>query len=386
VKIAVPKEYHTGETRVPLIPGDVKALVEKGATVEIESGMGLTIGYYDTDYTSVGADVASERKALISSADIILRIRKSPLEEINWLRQGALHISYFNPFAEKELLDGFVSRGISAVSMEMIPRTTRAQSMDVLSSQASLAGYVAVILAAERLRKILPMMITPSGTLAPAKVFVIGAGVAGLQAIATARRLGARVEAFDTRPVVEDEVRSLGAKFIKIDLGETGQTSDGYAKALTNHQLEIQRQAMTEHCAAADIVITTAQVFGKKAPIIITKEMIAAMKAESVVVDLAAETGGNVEGVVPGKETIIQGVRVIGFENMPGRVPVHASQMFSRNLRNFILEYWDAEKKIMELKLDDEIIQGCLVTHNHEIFSRTLKKIMTWNLHENYSH
>jgi NAD(P) transhydrogenase subunit alpha len=375
VKIAVPKEYHTGETRVPLIPGDVKALVKKGATVEIESGMGALIGYHDTDYTAAGADVASERKALISSADIILRIRKSPLEEINWLRRGALHISYFDPFAEKELLDAFVSRGISAVSMEMIPRLTRAQSMDVLSSQASLAGYVAVILAAERLPKILPMMMTPSGTIAPAKVFVIGAGVAGLQAIATARRLGARVEAFDTRPVVEEEVRSLGAKFIKIDLGETGQTADGYAKSLTEQQLEIQRQAMTEHCADADIVITTAQVFGKKAPLIITKKMIAAMKARSVIVDLAAEAGGNVEGVVPGKESIIQGVRVIGFENMPGRVPVHASQMYSRNLLNFILSYWNDEKKILELDLDDEIIKGCLVTHNHEIFSRTLKKI-----------
>jgi len=349
VKIAVPKEYHAIETRVPMIPADVKALVEKGATVEIESGMGDPVGYHDSDYTAAGANVASERNALISSADIILRIRKSPLEEIKWLRQGALHISYFDPFAEKELLEAFVSMGISAVSMEMIPRTTRAQSMDVLSSQASLAGYVAVILAAERLFKILPMMMTPSGTLAPAKVFVIGAGVAGLQAIATARRLGARVEAFDTRPVVEEEVRSLGAKFIKIDLGE---------------------------CATADIVITTAQVFGKKAPRILTKEMVAAMKGGSVVVDLAVEGGGNVEGVVPGEETTVQGVRIIGFENMPGRVPVHASQMYSRNLLNFILEYWDDEKKIMKLRLDDEIIQGCLVTHNHEIFSRTLKNIM----------
>jgi NAD(P) transhydrogenase subunit alpha len=377
VKIGVPKEYHAGETRVPLIPGDVKVLVEKGATVEIESGMGEPIGYHDTDYTGAGANVASDRNALISSADIILRIRKSPLEEIKWLRKGALHISYFDPFAEKDLLNAFVSMGISAVSMEMIPRTTRAQSMDVLSSQASLAGYVAVILAAERLPKILPMMMTPSGTLAPAKVFVIGSGVAGLQAIATARRLGARVEAFDIRPVAEEEVRSLGAKFIKIDLGETGQTADGYAKALTDHQLDIQRQAMTEHCAAADIVITTAQVFGKKAPLIITKEMVAAMKGGSVVVDLAVEAGGNVEGVVPSEETMVQGVRIIGFENMPGRVPVHASQMYSRNLLNFILEYWDDEKKIMELNLDDEIIQGCLVTHNHEIFSRTLKNIMT---------
>lgn len=375
MKIAVPKEYHSGETRVPLIPTDVKALVEKGAEVEIESGMGEPIGYHDTEYLAAGATVAPERKPLLSSADIILRIRKSPLEEIKWLKQGALHISYFDPFNEKELLEAFVSRGISAVSMEMIPRTTRAQNMDVLSSQASLAGYVAVILAAERLQKILPMMMTPSGTIAPARVFVIGAGVAGLQAIATARRLGARVEAFDIRPVVEEEVQSLGAKFIKINLGETGQTADGYAKALTDQQLEIQRQAMTEHCAGADIVITTAQVFGKKAPLIITKQMIAAMKRGSVVVDLAAEGGGNVEGVVPGEETMIQGVRIIGFENVPGRVAVHASQMYSRNLVNFILEYWDDEEKRITLRLDDEIINGCLVTHKHEIFSQILKQI-----------
>jgi H+-translocating NAD(P) transhydrogenase subunit alpha len=375
VKIAVPKEYQSVENRVPLIPADVKALVEKGAEVEIESGMGEPIDYQDIEYSAAGAIVAPERKALLSSADIILRICKSPLEEIKWLKQGALHISYFDPFNERKLLDAFVSRGISAVSMEMIPRTTRAQSMDVLSSQASLAGYVGVILAAERLQKILPMMMTPSGTIAPARVFVIGAGVAGLQAIATARRLGARVEAFDTRPVVEEEVQSLGAKFIKIDLGETGQTADGYAKALTDQQLEIQRQAMTEHCADADIVITTAQVFGKKAPLIITKQMITAMKRGSVVVDLAAEGGGNVEGVVPGEETLIQGVRIIGFKNMPGRVAVHASQMYSRNLVNFILEYWDNEEKRIKLRLDDEIIKGCLVTHKHEIFSQTLKQI-----------
>jgi NAD(P) transhydrogenase subunit alpha len=248
--------------------------------------------------------------------------------------------------------------------------------MDVLSSQASLAGYVAVILAAERLEKIVPMMMTPSGTIAPARIFINGAGVAGLQAIATARRLGARVEAFDTRTVVEEEVQSLGAKFVKIDLGETGQTADGYAKALTDEQLQIQRQAMTEHCASADIVITTAQVFGKKSPLIITKEMIAVMKEGAVVVDLAAEGGGNVEGVVLGEEIVTGGVRIIGFENIPGRVAVHASQMYSKNLANFVLEYWDAEAKTMKLRLDDEIIKGCLVTHKHEIFSESVKKVM----------
>jgi NAD(P) transhydrogenase subunit alpha len=376
VKIAVPKEYYSKETRVPLIPGDVKALVEKGAEVAIETGMGEAIGYHDADYRAVGADIVPERRALVSSADVVLRIRKSPCEEIEWLKEDALHVSYFDPFNEKELLEAFVSRGVSAVSMEMVPRTTRAQKMDVLSSQASLAGYVAVILAAERLEKIVPMMMTPSGTIAPARVFIIGAGVAGLQAIATARRLGARVEAFDTRTVVEEEVQSLGAKFVKIDLGETGQTADGYAKALTDEQLQIQRQAMTEHCASADIVITTAQVFGKKSPLIITKEMIAVMKEGAVVVDLAAEGGGNVEGVVLGEEIVTGGVRIIGFENIPGRVAVHASQMYSKNLANFVLEYWDDEAKTMKLRLDDESIKGCLVTHKHEIFSESVKKVM----------
>ncbi len=382
VKIAVPKECDPKETRVPLIPADARTLAEKGADIAIESGMGEPIGYHDSDYETAGAGIVSERTTLLSSADIILRIRKAPLEEVGLLKEGALHISYFDPFNEKELLEAFVSAGVSAVSMEMIPRTTRAQKMDALSSQANLAGYVAVILAAERLGKIVPMMMTPSGTIAPARVFVIGAGVAGLQAIATARRLGARVEAFDTRTVVEEEVKSLGAKFVKIDLGETGQTTDGYAKALTKEQLEKQRVAMTEHCASADIVITTAQVFGRKAPRIITKEMIAAMKEGSVVVDLAAEGGGNVEDVVPGEEAIVHGVRIIGYENVAGRVAVHASQMYSRNLVNFILEYWDEEEKTMTLRLDDEIIKGCLVTHQHQIISETVKIIIEERKHE----
>lgn len=382
MKIAIPKEYDAKETRVPLIPADAKMLVEKGAEIAIESGMGEPIGYHDADYKAAGADVVPDRTTLLSSADIVLRIRRSPPEEIKWLADGALHVSYFDPFNEKEILEVFLSRGISAVSMEMMPRTTRAQKMDVLSSQASLAGYVAVILAAERLEKIVPMMMTPSGTIAPARVFVIGAGVAGLQAIATARRLGARVEAFDTRAVVEEEVKSLGAKFVTIDLGETGQTADGYAKALTKEQLEIQRKAMTEHCASADIVITTAQVFGRKAPLIVTKEMIAAMKEGAVVVDLAAEGGGNVEGVSPGEEVVVHGVRIIGYENVAGRVAVHASQMYSRNLVNFILEYWDEEEKSLTLRLDDEIIKGCLVTHQHDVFSETVKKMREEEKHE----
>jgi len=374
--IAVPREYDPEETRVPLIPPDVKKLLKRGAAVEIESAMGDPSGYADDEYRAAGATVVRDRRALISSGDIILRLRKPPLPEIGWQGPGSVHISYLDPFNEPQLLEAFLSHGISAVSMEMIPRTTRAQKMDALSSQASLAGYVAVILAARRLRKIFPLMMTPAGTLAPARVFIIGAGVAGLQAIATARRLGARVEAFDTRAAVEEEVRSLGATFVKIDLGETGQTKDGYAKALTEQQLEKQRQEIARYCAAADVVITTAQVFGRKAPLIVTRDMVEGMQQGSVIVDLAVESGGNVEGAVPGEEAVVGGVVIIGLRNLPGRVAVHASQMYSSNVTGLILEFWDDEAKQFALPLEDEIIRGCLVTHDRAVFSETLKAVM----------
>jgi len=259
--------------------------------------------------------------------------------------------------------------------MEMIPRSTIAQKMDALSSQANLAGYVTVILAAERINKILPMMMTPSGTIAPARVFIIGVGVAGLQAIATAKRLGARVEAFDTRPVVEEQVQSLGAKFVKIDLGETGQTKDGYAKALTPEQIKKQQDGMAKICANADIVITTAQLFGRKAPVIVTKEMVAQMKPGSIIVDMAVESGGNVEGSKVDEEVDVNGVRILGLGNLPGRVAVHASQMYSSNLVNFVESFWDVEAKKFNLKLEDDIIKGCLITHNGEVVNEMIKNL-----------
>lgn len=375
MKISVPKELYPNEKRVPLIPQTAKQFISLGAEVEIEQAMGNSCGYLDQEYKEIGANINTNREDLIRSADIILRLRKPALEEIDWLKSGTIHISYLDPFNEKNLIDRFLEKNVSAISMELIPRTTKAQKMDVLSSQASLAGYVAVIVAADRLHKIFPMMMTPSGTIAPAKVFVIGAGVAGLQAIATAKRLGARVEAFDTRTVVEEQVQSLGAKFVKVDLGETGQTKDGYAKALSEEQLNKQREVMAKHCAMADVVITTAQVFGKKAPLIVTEDMIKSMNAGSVVVDLAVETGGNVQGSKPGAEVEINGVHILGLENMPGRVAVHASQMYSSNLGNFISEFWDKDNKKFVLDLEDEIIKGCLVTHQGEIFSTTLKSI-----------
>ena len=235
---------------------------------------------------------------------MVLRRHKPAPDEIRRLKDGSIHVSYLDPFHEKQLVQALAEHGVSALSMEMIPRTTLAQKMDALSSQASLAGYAAVVLAAERLTRIFPMMMTPAGTIQPARVFIIGAGVAGLQAIATARRLGARVEAFDTRPAVEEQVRSLGARFVEVDLGETGQTKDGYARELTPQQLQKQRDAMAKVCAQSDVVITTAQVFGRKAPLIVTREMIDGMKPGSIDVDMAVESGGNVEGSLRGDEIV----------------------------------------------------------------------------------
>jgi len=362
MKIIIPKEA-SSEIRIAMLPQNVDRLVKKGAQIIIESGLGAALGISDEDYKKAGASIEKNRKKLLSSGDIIVRLRKPNIKEVFSLKKGSIHISYLDPFNEPKLLAALAKQKISAISMELIPRSTRAQKMDALSSQASLAGYAAVILAADNINKIFPMMMTPAGTLQPSKVFIIGAGVAGLQAIATARRLGAKVDAFDTRPIAKNDVLSLGAKFVEIDLGETGQTAQGYAKALTDEQLKKQRDVMKQYCAQADIVITTAQVFGRKAPVIVTKDMISAMKPGSVVVDLAVETGGNVEGAVLGKIIVKNGVKIIGLANMPARVAMNASQMYANNLTNLLDEFWNKEKKEFELKLDDDIIKGCLMTH-----------------------
>ena len=254
----------------------------------------------------------------------------------------------------------------------MVPRITRAQKMDALSSQANLAGYVAVILAAEYSNKIFPMLMTAAVRSRPRGCWSSGAGVAGLQAIATARRLGARVEAYDTRPIAEEQVKSLGAKFLKIDLGETGQTKDGYARALTEEQLSRQRDAMKKFCADADVVITTAQVFGRRAPVLVTEVMLDAMKPGSVVVDLAVESGGNVAGIAPGEVVDRRGVELVGLTNLPGRVAAHASQVYSTNLASFVAEFWDAKTKTFLIPLTDEIIQGGLLTHAGKIVNPKL--------------
>lgn len=370
----IPKETAPGETRAAATPETVSRLVKLGADVSVETGLGAASGFPDDLYAQAGASVSADRGGLLAGADAVIRVRKPPLDEIGVMKAGALHISHLEPFTAHDVLDAFIARGVDAIAMEMIPRTTLAQKMDVLSSQANLAGYVAVLVAAGRLNQVLPMMMTPAGTLKPARVFIIGVGVAGLQAIATAKRLGARVEAFDTRPVVEEQVHSLGAKFVKIDLGETGQTRDGYATELTAEQKERQKAAMAKVIAQSDIVITTAQVFGRKAPVIVTREMVAAMKPGSVAVDLAAETGGNVEGVQAGVEQDMNGVRLIGAENFAGRVPAHASQMYGANVVNLVSHFWDTENKTLRLNLDDEIMNGCLIIQSGELRNELLKK------------
>jgi H+-translocating NAD(P) transhydrogenase subunit alpha len=374
MELFFPREVSPDETRVPLVPLVAAKFIALGAEVTVENGIGASVKIADSAYAKAGCKMTSDRKGALAKADVVLRLSPPPDEEIAATRKGCIHISYLDPFFNLDRIKALAQAGTSAICMEMIPRTTIAQKMDALSSQANLAGYVAVLQAVNRLDKIAPMMMTPSGTLSPAKVFIIGAGVAGLQAIATAKRLGARVEAFDTRPVVEEQVQSLGAKFLKIDLGETGQTEGGYAKELTPEQLEIQRQAMAKACTQADIVITTAQLFGRKAPVLIKRDVIEGMNPGSVIVDMAAETGGNVEGSKPGEEVELNGVIIIGARNLAGCVPLDASQMYASNLYNLIEHFWDKEAKTFTLKREDEIIAGSLLTCEGEIVNATIKE------------
>ncbi|HBM84015.1 Re/Si-specific NAD(P)(+) transhydrogenase subunit alpha [Haliea sp.] len=376
MRIAIPRETHPGENRVPVTPETAKKLCRLGADLVIESGMGLGSGFADEEYVEAGATVGADREALFREADMLLRLRKPEKADIALMKKGCIHISYLDPFNEHDLVRTLQQQGVTAISMEMIPRTTRSQKMDALSSQANLAGYVMVMQAATHLPRIFPMMMTPAGTLKPAKVFIIGAGVAGLQAIATAKRLGARVTAFDTRPVVAEQVQSLGATFLDIDLGQTGETSGGYATELTPEQIQKQRDAQKETIADSDVVITTAQVFGRKAPVIITKDMVEAMKPGSVIVDMAAETGGNVEGSVPNEVVTVNGVTIIGKGNLPNEVCRDASHMYASNLFNLVDDAWDKESNAFKIDFEHDILPGCIITHGGEVTNETIKNIL----------
>ncbi len=375
MKLGVLKASLPGENRAPLVPADAKKLVRLGAEVVVEAGCGLAAGFADEAYAEAGVQLAGDRGEILSSADVILRLAKPSPEDVAALKAGAIHVSYLDPFNEPELIDALAAQGVTAISMEMIPRSTRAQKLDALSSQGSLAGYVMVMKAAAAAPTILPMMMTPAGTLKPATVFVIGAGVAGLQAIATAKRLGAKVIAFDTRGETAEQVQSLGGKFLEIDLGETGSTKDGYAVQLTPEQLELQKQGQAKQIAESDIVITTAQVFGRKPPVLVSAEMVASMRPGSVIVDMAAETGGNVEGSVPGETVQVGGVTIIGDGNWANAVARDASQMYSSNLANLVGEFWDEEAKAFQLNLEDDILKGCVITHGGAIVNETIRQL-----------
>jgi NAD(P) transhydrogenase subunit alpha len=376
MKLAIAKEIEVGERRVAVIPDTVARLVRKGFDIRVEAGAGERAYFSDAAYEEVGAQVIPDAAQLWGEADILLKVgapqeRENGQLEIDSLKPGAVLIGFLNPLGNPYLIQQLAERNVTAFSIEMIPRTSRAQSMDALSSQASLAGYKATLIAAAALPKFFPMLTTAAGTIRPAKVFVMGAGVAGLQAIATARRLGAVVEAFDIRPAVKEEVQSLGAKFVEVTLTESTVADGGYAKEVSEAAKQRSREVVTEHIKQADVVITTAQVPGRKAPLLVTEEMVAQMKPGSVIVDLAAEQGGNCACTEPGKDVLHHGVTIIGPINLPSSMPVHASQMYSKNLQTVVEHI--VKDGSLQLDFGDDIIDAACVTHNGEIRSQRVR-------------
>ena len=372
MKIFFPKEAIL-EKRISITPDFLKKYIANGLQVSIEKSMGEHLGFLDDNFKELGAEIVERKKGFLE-ADIICSVNKLSEEDLTEIKENSLIVSFLDPFNDQELVENLRVKKISSISMELIPRTTRAQKMDALSSQANLGGYAAVLIASNILSKSFPMMMTAAGTISPSKVFVVGVGVAGLQAIATAKRLGAKVEAFDTRPVVEEQVKSLGARFVKIDIGETEETAQGYAKELSAEQINLQRAGMKKVCSSSDVIITTAQVFGRKAPVIITSDMIEDMQPGSVIVDMAVGTGGNVEDSVPDENLVLNGITIVGNTNLPGEVAIHASQVYSANIFNLIDEFWDQKNSILEITTSDEILSGCLVTHKGEFVNSMVKE------------
>ena len=351
------------ERRCAVSSQTIAKLVKKGIEVYIEKGAGLLSHYKDEDFAKAGANIVADITEIAKQVDILACVNTPRESIVEKLSAGTLVIGHLDPFFNEALVTKLANANLTALSVEMIPRTSRAQKMDALSSQASLAGYAMVMKAANTLPSILPMMMTPSGTIKPAKVFIIGAGVAGLQAIATAKRLGANVLAYDTRPVVAEQVESLGGKFLNIDIGKTGQTKDGYAKELSDEQKALLAQAQKEAIASSDIVITTAQLFGRKPPVLISKETLASMKPGSVVVDMAAVSGGNVEGSKPGETVVLNNVTIIGDGFWSEGVPRAATDMYANNIYNLLDEFVKNEPIEFELTFEDDILDAAVITH-----------------------
>jgi NAD(P) transhydrogenase subunit alpha len=367
--VGVPKETIPGERRVALIPDLVPKLTKVGLKVLLEPGAGAAAGFPDAAYVDKGARLEGEA---LAQADILLKVRPPTAEETARMKHGATLIGFVQPYSNAEGIRALAARWIRVFAMELMPRITRAQSMDALSAMSTVAGYKAVLIAANHLPKFFPLLMTAAGTLTPARVFVIGAGVAGLQAIGTAKRLGAVVEAYDTRPVVKEQVESLGAKFAELGLEtQSAQDTGGYAKAQSEEFYRQQQEMMLKYVAAADVVIPTALVPGKQAPVLITEEMVKGMRPGSVIVDLAAEQGGNCALTEPGQEVLRHGVLIAGPLNLPSTVPFHASQMYARNVTNYLAHLLKDGK--IHLDLTDELTRGPLVTHQGEIIHEAVK-------------
>jgi NAD(P) transhydrogenase subunit alpha len=374
MKIAVPKETKPGERRAALVPESARRLAAQGLTVAIEAGTGEGAGIPDDDYRSAGAAVEADLAGLLASADLVIRIHPPTPAEVAALRPGSALISLLYPLVHPELVQLLAARAITAFATDQIPRTTLAQSMDVLTSQSTAAGYRAVILAAHALPKLFFMLMTAAGTLAPARVLILGAGVAGLQAIAVARRLGAIVEAFDVRAAVREQIESLGARFVELGLVEDAETAGGYARELSDATQRRQREVIGEHLARTDACITTALIPGKRAPVLVTEAMVRQMRPGSVIVDLAAEQGGNCEVTVPGRTVLHHGVTVLGPVDPAADVAVHASQMLSRNMEKLVLHL--ARDGRLTLDLNDEITRGVLVTHEGRVVAPLLPRLV----------
>jgi len=375
MKIGVPKEISPGETRVALVPASIAPLAKKKHEVVIESGAGLGSSFTDEQYQKAGATVVGSAAEVYAAADVVFKVAppmKHPggLHEAEMLKEGQVYVGYIAPFANPEVVKTLAARKITVFAMEFIPRITRAQSMDSLSSQATLAGYKAVIMAADHLPKIFPLMMTAAGSIPPATALILGAGVAGLQAIATAKRLGARVEAFDPRPVVKEQCESLGATFIPMETAADAQTAGGYAKDLGDDFLRREREAIAGRLPKADVIVTTALIFGSKPPVLITDDMIQLMQRGSVIVDLAAEQGGNTEGLKAGEIVEQHGVKIIGTLNLPALLPINASNMYAKNLVTLFANLYQKP----ELDFEEDVTKGACIVRGGEIVNDTIKK------------
>jgi NAD(P) transhydrogenase subunit alpha len=379
--IAVPKETFPGERRVAIVPSAVPALVKNGLRVRIENGAGAEAGFTDEAYRAAGAELVGDRRQLIQSADVILQVRglganpQAGLADLELMREGQVLIAPCDPLGNPSAVKQLAERGVTLFAMELIPRITRAQSMDVLSSMATIAGYKAVLVAASHLPKMFPMMMTAAGTLAPAKVLVIGAGVAGLQAIASSRRLGAVVYGYDVRPAVKEQIESLGAKFVEMPL-ETGgaEGAGGYAKELGEEFYRKQRELIARTVAASDVCISTAAIPGKPSPRVITADAVRGMSPGSVIVDLAAERGGNCELTKANEVVVENGVTILGPTNLPSEVPTHASQMLANNLLNFLKLITKSGE--LKINLDDEVVRSTLAAQNGEVTSPQVRELL----------